>query len=261
MRVSAVQMSMRQRDRDYNFTHAEELIRKAAEGKPDVILLPETWETGFCPEYAEELCDNAGERLKALFSPLARELNVNIVAGSISDRRGGNLYNTSYIFGRSGKVAASYDKTHLFTYMGENLYYRAGRNLVTFELDGVMCATIICYDLRFPELTRTLALSGIDVLFIVAQWPEARIDILRLLSRARAAENQCFAALCNSCGTAGRTVFGGCSALIDPMGRVAAEAGTGEEIISADFDLGKLISVRNSINVFKDRRPCLYKLV
>ena len=144
--------------------------------------------------------------------------------------------------------------------MGEDGFFQKGEKLSVFELDGVKCAVVICYDIRFPELARTLALKGIQVLFTVSQWPKVRIPHLLALTKARAIENQMFVACCNSCGTAGETVYGGHSVIYDPWGETLARAGAGEEIITADCREEILQGIRESINVFADRRTQLYKV-
>ena len=231
------------------------------ENKPDVLVLPETWNTGFFPrENLQALCDRDGSRVKQVFGALAERYQVNIVAGSVSNVRGGKVYNTAMVFDRTGACIASYDKTHLFTPMGEDNYYTPGDRLCTFVLDGVKCGLIICYDVRFPELTRSLTVPGLDMLFVVSQWPKVRTFHLRSLTTARAIENQMFLVCCNSCGTAGQTVYGGNSAIIDPWGETVALAGETEEILTADCDLQILTNIRGSIPVFRDRRPSLYKI-
>lgn len=168
------------------------------------------------------------------------------------------LYNTAFIFDRKGECIADYDKTHLFSPMGEDSFFEAGERLCRFTLDGVRCGIIICYDLRFPEFVRTLAIEGIDVLFVVSQWPQKRIAHLRALTTARAIENQMFVVCCNSCGTAEETVFGGKSAIISPMGKTLALAGKNEQILCAKCDLTLLSKIRDDIPVFHDRRRDLY---
>ena len=261
MKLACAQMDVRLGDGVYNFPHAEELVRKAAAQGADVVLLPETFNTGFFPrENLRELADPEGETVRMAFEALARELNVNIVAGSAATVRDGKVFNTAYVFDRQGECVASYDKTHLFTPMGEHEYFTPGDSLCTFTLDGVKCGLIICYDLRFPELTRSLTLQGADLLFVPAEWPAVRIAHWQTLNRARAIENQIFLACCNGCGTAGETVYGGRSAVYDPWGEVLAEAGDREEIILADCDFAVKEQIRASINVFRDRRPEIYKL-
>lgn len=261
MKISCLQMDMKLGCVEENFAHAEKLIDEAMQSKPDVLVLPETWNTGFFPkENLADLCDADGAQVKQRIGALAKKYGVNIVAGSVSNVRDGKIYNTAMIFDREGACVGSYDKTHLFTPMGEDNYYTPGDHLCRFTLDGVQCALIICYDVRFTELVRTLALQGLDMLFVVSQWPKIRIPHLRTLTLARAIENQMFVACCNSCGTAGETVYGGNSAIIDPWGETLALAGENQEILTADCDLQVLADIRGSIPVFWDRRPQLYEI-
>lgn len=262
LRVSCLQMDMRLNRPEENRAHAEAMIRRAAaEEKPDVVVLPETWNLGFAPHQMDpSLADNDGAETRALLSPLARELHVNILGGSVVNRRAGGLYNTALVFDRTGACIASYDKTHLFSPMGEDAVFQKGGSLTRFQLDGVSCAVVICYDLRFPELIRTLALPGLDLLFVVSQWPAVRMDALSVLARARAIENQMFLTLCNSCGQAGDTRYGGGSALLDPLGTALAQAGAGETLLTAELSMDQLTDIRRRIPVFQDRRPELYQM-
>lgn len=242
-----------------NFLHAEKLIGAAMKDAPDVVVLPETWNTGFFPkENLPECCDDDGAAVKLRIGALARQYRVNIVAGSVSNRKGGKVYNTAYVFNREGTCVARYDKTHLFSPMGEDTAYEKGTRLCRFTLDGVSCGLIICYDLRFPELTRALALQGMDVLFVVSQWPDVRIRHLATLCAARAIENQCYVINCNACGAADTTRFGGHSAIYDPLGQALAQAGAQEELLTGLCDLSVLAAVRRAIPVFTDRRNDLY---
>jgi len=259
MKVSVIQMDMRLADPAFNFSHAGKLIRKAAAEKPDVIVLPETWNTGFFPkERLASFCDENGAETVWRIGALAAEFSVNIVAGSVSDRRDGGIYNTAFVFDRGGACIAQYDKTHLFTPSGEQESYRRGGRLCTFTLDGHPCGLIICYDVRFPELARTLALTGIEVLFIPAQWPALRRFHWDMLVTARAIENQLFVVACNSC--AADTKEAGSSRVLDPWGAVLAEADDRETILTAELDFSVIEQIRSSINVYRDRRPELYSI-
>ena len=261
MKVTCIQMDMLLAQPEANFAHAEELISKAMAEKPDVLVLPETWNVGFFPkENLADLCDQDGAMVKERIGGLAKKFSVNIVAGSVGNVRDGKVYNTAMVFDRKGDCIASYDKTHLFTPMGEDNYFQKGDHVARFQLDGVQCGIIICYDVRFPELTRTLTVPSLDMLFVVSQWPKIRTFHLRSLTVARAIENQMFVVCCNSCGTAGETVYGGNSAIIDPWGETLALAGEKEELLTADCDLQILQNIRGSIPVFRDRRPELYNV-
>ncbi len=245
-----------------NFAFAEKLIHEAVKKEnSDVVVLPETWSTGYYPkDNLMSFCEADGAQSKKTFSLLAKKLNVNIVAGSVATNKNGKVYNTAYVFDREGEAVGEYDKTHLFTPMDEHKFFEYGKSTEVFSLDGHKCGIIICYDLRFPELVRTLALEGIEILFVVSQWPEKRIEHLRVLSQARAIENQMFVAVCNSCGEADGTRFGGNSRIIDPWGNVLASAGENQEVITADCDFEIIKDIRASINVFNDRKPELYKI-
>ena len=262
MKVSCIQLDMLLGRPDVNYPHAEELIRRTAEKeKPDVILLPELWDVGFFPkENLEALGDKDCARVIKWAGSLAKELGTAIIAGSVANLCGGKVYNTACVFDRTGSLIAQYDKTHLFTPMGEHHYFAAGNKVCRFTLDGHSCGLVICYDIRFPELTRTLTVPGLDILFVVSQWPDIRIPHLRVLTQARAIENQMYLALCNSCGKAGGTVYGGSSAVIDPWGTVLCEAGAGEEVVTAACDFSVNEKIRASMHIFADRRPELYKI-
>ena len=125
MRISCIQLDMKLGDVEYNYAEALRLIRETVEKeKSDVVVLPETWTTGFYPkENLADYCERDGERVKKTFSALAKELNVNIVAGSIANEKNGGIYNTAFVFNREGEVVAEYDKTHLFTPMDEHRFF------------------------------------------------------------------------------------------------------------------------------------------
>ncbi len=259
MKVACLQMNMEFGNPNRNFADVARLVEEAMHQAPDVLVLPETWNTGFFPrENLSRLCDLDGQRTKEAIGALAKKYKVNIVAGSVSNLRNGQIFNTAMVFDRIGACIAQYDKTHLFTPMGEDDYYTPGHRLCSFSLDGIRCGIIICYDVRFPELTRSLTVPGLDMLFVVSQWPKVRTFHLRSLTTARAIENQMFVVCCNSCGTAGDTVYGGNSAILDPWGTTLALAGEAEQIICADCTMQTLEDIRSTIPVFRDRRPELY---
>ena len=143
--------------------------------------------------------------------------------------------------------------------MYEDKYFKKGNEIVTFLLDGILCGIIICYDIRFLELTRILALKGIEILFVVAQWPIERIEHWILLNRVRAIENQIFVVGVNACGMVENMKFGGNSIIVDPWGKVLCQLGKDEEVLTIDLNLDELKEIREKINIYRDRRPELYK--
>ena len=132
MKFSCIQMNMTFSDPDGNFDRAEQLIAQAAAGS-DVLVLPETWNAGFFPrEELERFADEDGKRVKERIGALARKYAVNIVAGSVVNRKADGIYNTAFVFDRNGKEIGAYDKTHLFTPMAEDKYFQKGDHLTFF---------------------------------------------------------------------------------------------------------------------------------
>lgn len=258
MKISLLQFRSEIGNVENNMNTMENMVKKAmeAEAVPDVLVLPELWSTAFFPTPIEKYADTPDNSYwgREKIASLAKKYNVNIVGGSVATQEDGAICNKAYIFNRKGNVVAEYTKTHLFSFSGEDNHFKKGDELVTFELDGCKCGILICYDIRFPEAARTLALQGINVLFLPAAWPLKRSYHWNTLIRARAIENQMYVAAVNSCGE---------SAIIDPWGEEAAAAAKGSResaIISSDIQLEKIQEIRSTINVFRDRRKEIYKM-
>lgn len=260
MKISCIGLDSKFKDPQTNYKRAKEKIEEAMVQNPDVIVLPELFPTGFFPKNVKEFADRDGLQTKEIFSTLAKKHNINIVAGSVATQKEDKIFNTSYVFNRSGEVISEYDKTHLFTFMGEDQYFSFGQNLSTFILDGYKCGIIICYDLRFVELVRTLALQDIKMLFIVTAWPKERLHHLETLTIARAIENHIFTILCNSTSNLENVKFGGNSMIIDPLGATLVKANENEHIITAKVDPKLVDKIKNKIDIYKDRREELYNI-
>ena len=228
---------------ELSFKEAEKYLLKAKEENADMLCLPEMfccpYETKNFPLYAQL----DGGEMKKKASELAAKYGIIFSAGSVpeSDEEG-HVYNTAYVFGRNGEQLAKHRKMHLFNIdvKGGQRFFEsetltAGNEVTVFDTEFGKMGLCICYDIRFPELTRSLVLGGLDMLFVVSQWPKVRVPHLKALAKARAIENQMFLACCNSCGTAGDTVYGGASTITDPWGETLAEAGSEEETISAAY--------------------------
>lgn len=227
--------------------------------KPDVIVLPEMWNTGYALAEISRLADKDGQETRAWVSRFAQKHGVHVVAGSIAEIREDRVYNTMLVFDRNGTEVGAYSKMHLFRLMEEEKHLTSGDRLVTFELDAMKAGASICYDIRFPELARSLSLKGTKVLFVPAEWPHPRLHHWRTLLTARAIENQMYVIACNRTGESGGQAFFGHSLIIDPWGEIVAEGGEGEEILMGNIDLALVDRVREQIPVFADRRPHLYE--
>jgi predicted amidohydrolase len=222
----------------------------------DLVVLPELWTTGafayeeFGPE-AEPLDGPTYE----VMAKAASDAGVWLHAGSIPERDpDGPLYNTSLIFSPSGELAAAYRKIHRFGFdKGEAVLMGAGSDLVTVRLPETTLGVATCYDLRFPELFRSLVDVGAETLVIPAGWPERRRAHWTLLAQARAVENQAFVLACGTAGTHAGVPQAGHSIVVDPWGEVLAEAGPGEEVLTVDFDPAKVATTREQFPALKDR--------
>jgi omega-amidase len=259
LRVALIQMEIALGRPDENRTCAAALVREAAQGA-DLVMLPEMWTTGYAlKRLSGNLADRDGEPTASFLAELARECGIYLV-GSAADERDGHVYNSATVYGPDGSRLAEYAKVHLVPMMEEDIYLTPGDRLAMADLGGVQAGLAICYDLRFPELFRTLALGGAQLMLIPAEWPLQRLHHWRTLVVARAIENQCFVLACNRVGSDGANQFPGHSMVVDPWGNILAEGGEGEETVRATLDLSAVADARFRVPVFRDRRPDLYRL-
>ncbi|CAN7699165.1 carbon-nitrogen family hydrolase [Paenibacillus sp. LjRoot56] len=260
LNLALIQMDIAIGEPDVNYAVLETKLLEAVDAaqKPDVIIFPEMWNTGYALTEIHQLADVNGERTKAFLSTFARTHQVNIIGGSIADKKEDRILNTIYAWNREGNEIAEYSKIHLFRLMDEEKFLHSGEQLGLFDLEGVPAGAMICYDIRFPELSRKLALDGARILFVPAEWPHPRLHHWRTLLMARAIENQMYVVSCNRVGTSGTTNFFGHSMVIDPWGEVLVEGDENEAILRATIDLEEVVRVRGKIPVFEDRRPHLY---
>lgn len=235
--------------------------KEVAVNHPDTIVLPEMWTTAYTLDALDLYADINGEPTKSFLQELSKKLNVNIIGGSVANSVDGKFYNSSFVFDREGNLVYEYDKVHLVPMLNEPKYLAGGQRVPeVFELEGVKMGLIICYDLRFPEIIRTLALEGAQVLHVVAEWPSARTGHWRNLLLARAIENQMYVISSNRVGEYDEVEFCGTSMVIDPWGDVLKEGSEDdEETLSVRLELEKVLQVRNDVPIFKSRVPHLYK--
>ena len=180
-----------------------------------------------------------------------------VVVGSLPEKVDERIYNTAYVIDR-GDLVGSYRKLHMFSTMGEDRFLSPGdRSLVVATSVGRL-GVAICYDLRFPELFRKMALEGAEVICLPAEWPRPRQEHWRTLLRARAMENQLFVVAANCCGIQGKLDFFGMSLLLSARGEVLAEGGETDTEALAIFDYQEMLDYRAQIRCYDDRRPEVY---
>jgi predicted amidohydrolase len=270
MRAAAVQLNATA-DKARNLETADGLVRAAAADGATLIVLPEKWSvlgTGADLRAGAEPLDGAAI---SWARATARELGVDLVAGSIAERveGGEKLRNTCVHVAPDGEVAAVYRKIHMFDVEVDGTVYRESAHeepgeeaVLSRTRDGVELGLSVCYDVRFPELYRLLAVEGARILTIPAAFtlPTTR-DHWETLVRARAIENQCFVIAANQIGEhPGGARSGGRSMIVDPWGLVLALAPDAETAIVADLDLAAQEAVRRRLPSLANRRPGAYRI-
>ena len=266
MRAAAVQLNSN-RDKARNLAAAERLVRAAAADGAELVALPEKWNLladGAELAAAAESLD--GPSLSAARG-WAAELGIHLLAGSIAERNEGEkASNTSVLIGPGGEDLAVYRKIHMFDVDAGGVSYREseferpGEEVVTAPVGGLIAGLSVCYDLRFPELFRILAVRGARLLLVPSAFTSATgRDHWEVLLRARAIENQAFVIAPNQVGTAPPHFDSyGHSAIVDPWGRLLASAPGGEGLAIADLDLDEQVRVRESLPSLANRRPRAY---
>jgi len=268
LRVAAVQLNSTP-DRERNRAAAERLTREAAAAGAELVVLPENWNLLGTTEQlvagAEPLDGPSITRARTL----AHELRIDLVAGSIIERSSdGRIANASVHVDADGEIRAVYRKIHLFDVEVADVVYResdvvaAGDEIVVSATrDGVALGLGVCYDLRFPELFRILALRGARVLVLPSAFTLATTRAhWEVLLRARAIENQAFVVAPNQVGTSipGED-WGGHSLIADAWGDVLASAPDGETFVIGDLDLGRQAELRAKLPALAHRRAAAYR--
>jgi omega-amidase len=267
MRAAAIQLDVRRDDPEHDLARAERLLRAAAARGVELCVLPEMWPTSFPgPRSDVPALVAATERALERVARLSRELSL-VVAGSGfgPGRDGAPPANRFTCFDR-GELAFAYDKVHLFSPTAEHESFSAGdAPPPTADTSVGRLSGLVCYDLRFPELTRRSFLDGAEIVAVSAQWPEPRAGHFRALCRGLAVQNQCFVVACNRTGrdVVGRRelelVFPGGSTVVDPSGSVLAEGDAAEGLVEAEVDLRLVRDLRRTVPVARDRRPDAYR--
>jgi predicted amidohydrolase len=253
MRVTSIQLEIKDRPKEETLGHVLSLLDQARGS--DLILLPELWPCGYFSfsRYAVDSEPRGGPTEQAI-ARKAAEIGAFLFAGSVVERDGDRLFNTSLLFDSRGHVAARYRKMHLFGYHSdERRLLSRGDDVVVVPTPWGRAGLSICYDLRFPELYRRMIDQGAELLLIAAAWPAARIEPWTLLCQARALENQAFLLSCNASGINGGVQLGGHSVLVDPLGKVLAEGGDGEALLSFELDPTLVRTVRDDFPALRDR--------
>lgn len=269
-KLAACQMNVVD-DKDRNISKAVEMLKTAADNGARMVILPEMfncpYSNGKFPEYAEE--EENSPTLDTI-SKAASSLGIYIIAGSIPEARSGKLFNTCFIFNKKGEIIGKHRKMHLFDIdipgkitFKESDMLSSGAKVTVVDTEYCKVGVAICYDVRFPELSRLMALKGAELIVIPgafnmttgpAHW--------ELLMRTRALDNQVYFAAVSPARdlNASYTAYGN-SMVVEPWGNIACRAGEAEEVIICDIDLSKVGKVRSELPLLKHRRTDIYEIV
>lgn len=259
MRVALLQYSIAWADKETNLRMAEEHIAALA-GKADVAVLPEMFATGFCTDHPELAETMDGEIIRCL-QAVADKSGVAIVSSficlpdprcPIPDTRT-KLRNRGFMIKPHAKIEIQ-DKRHLYAHGGEDLFFQPAQKRHIFEYKGVKFLLLVCYDLRFPAWARNRSGSDYDVILVVANWPEVRVQYWDALVAARATENQCYIAAVNMVGTDDKGLnYNGHSVAYDTrLQPIVSFADNEESTKIADFDIDALHHFREVLPLWKD---------
>jgi deaminated glutathione amidase len=269
VRAAAVQLQSTP-DRDRNLEAADRLTRAAAKAGAELIVLPEKWPALGTPEQTIAAAEPFDGPILRWASAIARELGIDLVAGSFSERVEGDERgrNTSIHLGPDGELRASYRKIHMFDVeVGGRVYKESeheapGEEIVVSETaGGTALGLSICYDVRFPELYRILAVRGAEIVVVPAAFTFATTrDHWEILLRARAIEGQAFVVAANQVGEHAPGIrSGGRSMIVDPWGVVLATAPDTETFVVAELDLERQREIRRTLPSLANRRPEAYR--
>lgn len=251
---------------EYNFENVKKLFEEAMvhEPRPDVVVLPEDWSYGFSDKMYHDMDNNCepedGPSITVL-KELAKKYDVWIVAGSIATKhtKDMKIRNTTFILNKNGEVVFDYSKMHLYSDMDENFMIESGDKADVLETEIGKFGFMICYDIRFCELSRIYALKGAEALIVTSNFPNPRVNHWKTLLTARAIENQMFVIACNRVGESPMGTYCGHSLIIDPWGTIIAEGGEEQEIVYGSVDLSMIQGIRDTIHMFRDRHPEFYE--
>jgi predicted amidohydrolase len=251
MVIIGLQFDISWEDKRANHAKVGDFLNRVSPPTGALVVLPEMFATGFSMNV--DLISDAGTRQTQDFlSQTAQERRIYLIGGVVRTDADGRGLNEAIVYGPAGETIVSYTKMYPFTPGGESIHYQAGVAPVIFDWEGFTVAPFICYDLRFPEVFRTAAGAGANLLTVIASWPAPRINHWRALLIARAIENQSYVIGVNRCGRDPNHIYPGGSLIVDPHGKVLSEADDSERAVVAEPDISDLREYRTAFPVLSD---------
>jgi len=258
--IALVQMEIVDGEKESNLRHGLNILKELTKTHeiPDIVCLPELFTTGYdlknVKEYGENIPGETIEKISIISQ------NKFVVIGTILEKENDKYYNTAFILGKNGTLIGKYRKIHLFSPMLEKEFLTPGDRIPTFKIPSLKDLTIgvaICYDIRFPEIFRTMALDGAQIIFVPSEFPSPKRKIWKTLLYSRAIENQYFVVGVNRVGQGKSDEFFGCS-LVTNGYDFLEKLGAVQEIKLCKINLDILSEIRKSLPLLNDRRTDLY---
>lgn len=256
MKVFLVQPDVLWENRSGNHAKVGELLESQIIPPGSLIVLPEMFATGFSMNLAATI-EPPDSETESFLQDLAIKHQSTVIGGLVRSGQLGKGRNVAVAMDPAGKPLARYCKLHPFSLGQEDQHYEKGENVVFFETGGFVVSPFICYDLRFPEVFRTAAGRGAELLVVIAQWPIKRVQHWVTLLQARAIENQAYVVGVNRCGKDPTLEYPGRSLIVDPLGNIIADAGENEGVVSAVLDHSKVSEWRRDFPALRDTRKDL----
>jgi omega-amidase len=262
MKLGISQINCTPGDIEANLDKITQFTLLAKNTNCEVVVFPEMVDTGYNMATIKNDAKTWEEKPFKHLQQNARFNNMNIICG-ISEKEGNKIFNSIAAIDQQGELIGKYRKTHLAAYppFNEHNSISPGNSLEIIPFGEFKIGLMICYDLRFPEIARSLSLKGANVLLLCSAWPFPRLIHWETLIRARAIENQAYFIAANRIGSVGRTTFCGSSRIVDPYGVVVSSAAENREtLIVGEISKQTVFDVREQMPIFSHRREDLYEL-
>jgi omega-amidase len=251
MKVYCCQLDITWENKPENFRKVREMLKQTAPERGSLFVLPEMFSTGFSMNVAG-IAEESNPGTNEFLTDISVEYGLYVVAGLVSrgpDRRG---LNEAVVLSPEGEQVCCYAKIHPFTLGGELDNYSRGTQIESFHWAGLKAVPFICYDLRFPEIFRSAVKERAEIFVVIANWPNKREGHWVTLLQARAIENLAYVIGVNRAGKDPQHTYPGRSMIIDPHGKVLADAGAAECIISADIQPEEVTTWRRDFPALED---------
>jgi predicted amidohydrolase len=255
-KVAVAQMDIKLGDKEANLKKTAEIASTASKQGADFVCLPEYLSTGSVPEQSSKLAEPVPGYVVDKLGAIAKENGIHVVA-SILERADDKIYNTAVLIDSGGELLTKYRKIHLF--MEEQAYFAHGREYTVVDTKFGKVGLMICYDAIFPEIARRLALQGVDIIFMPANWPDPFLSQWRLATSARALDNQIWLVAANRIGADNKFTYFGRSRIVNPYGDSVVECGEREGVLVATVDGKVTEEFKKIVNFLKDRQPGAYR--